>query len=297
MLRQHPPRHFWRVDPDLPAADAFQANTAIIPLEGSALLGQLANHLDERAHAPIVVQNGSNASARVESDTHFADAWASASASAAECIASAIDTAPFGELKATHNILSNLPAGSRLQVGNSMPIRLVNLLATDAEHLPVRIDANRGTSGIDGTVSTAVGAAHVSKEIVTLLVGDLGFFYDRNGLWQSPLPANLRIVLLNNHGGGIFDVIEGPNTLSAHERSAWFLTPNALSARRTAEDHGLRYWHVSDSASLDAALEDFFAAEDSPALLEIETDMATNSDAWRALQGILRTRTLEISTH
>jgi len=283
LLRQHPPAHFWRVDPDLPAADAFQSNTALLPLEASHFLRQLAGHVGESSRA------GSG-----DRDNDYAQAWTLATTAAQSTIEKTIDMEGFSEVAAVQQLLRTLPAGSRLQLGNSMPIRLVNLLGIDPVHAPLRIDANRGTSGIDGTVSTAVGAAHVTSELVVLLVGDLGFFYDRNGLWQTPLPANLRIILLNNHGGGIFDVIDGPHTLAAEERTVWFLTPNPLTARRTAEEHGLRYWHAADMPSLEAALPTFFAANDAaadvPGLLEIETDMAGNSKAWKAIQTALRTR-------
>lgn len=287
LLRAAPPRHFWRVDPDLPAADAFQANTHVLPLEGGALLSQLTDALTS---APLP-QDGSMPLA--QSAMSYADQWRRASDDARTVLSKQFSTLPFCEAVAVQRLLAALPPQSMLQLGNSMPIRLVNLLGLAPEHLPARIDGNRGASGIDGTVSTAVGAAIASAEPVTLLVGDLGFFYDRNGLWQRTIPANLRIVLLNNHGGGIFDVIEGPNSLTAEERGDWFLTPNPLTARRTAEEYGLHYWHAADGAALTDALHDFFQESDRAALLEIETDIASNTAAWRSLMEALRGRTAQ----
>jgi 2-succinyl-5-enolpyruvyl-6-hydroxy-3-cyclohexene-1-carboxylate synthase len=127
--------------------------------------------------------------------------------------------------------------------------------------------------------------------ITTLIVGDLGFFYDRNGLWHRHLPPNLRVVVLNNHGGGIFDIIEGPNQLERERQERWFLTPQPLSARRTAEDHGLRYLKVESSHELTQSLPPFFAPDGGPALLEIETDMSTNTAAYgrfKALAGSVK---------
>lgn len=184
---------------------------------------------------------------------------------------------PFGEFAAVREVLAHLPPDSLLQVGNSMPIRYVNILGFAHGHYPARVDANRGTSGIDGTVSTAVGAALSTAVTTALIVGDLGFFYDRNGLWHRHLPPNLRVVVLNNHGGGIFDIIEGPNRLERERQEAWFLTPQPLTARRTAEDHGLRYFHATSGADLQRELPLFFSPGDGPALLEVETNMATNS--------------------
>jgi 2-succinyl-5-enolpyruvyl-6-hydroxy-3-cyclohexene-1-carboxylate synthase len=205
-----------------------------------------------------------------------------------------------------YQVLCALPQGSLLQVGNSMAIRYVNILGVQTGHLPAQVNGNRGTSGIDGTVSTAVGAALAAINagprtgsgaggdtgaITTLIVGDLGFFYDRNGLWHRHLPPNLRVVVLNNHGGGIFDIIEGPNQLERERQETWFLTPQPLSARRTAEDHGLRYWKAQSGLELAQSLEQFFAPETGPALLEIETDMGTNTAAYgrfKALAGGLK---------
>ena len=197
-----------------------------------------------------------------------------------------LEAAPFGEFQATYDVLAALPPGSHLQLGNSMPIRYANFIGPRPGHTPASVCANRGTSGIDGTVSTAVGAALATDTLTTLLVGDLGFFYDRNGLWHAHLPPNLRIVVLNNHGGGIFDIIDGPNRLPADLRTTYFLTPNPLSARRTAEDHGLRYYHAADRATLQSHLPAFFAAG-GPALLEIESDLPANTQVFNDFKALI----------
>jgi 2-succinyl-5-enolpyruvyl-6-hydroxy-3-cyclohexene-1-carboxylate synthase len=126
-----------------------------------------------------------------------------------------------------------------------------------------------------------------------LIVGDLGFFYDRNGLWHAHVPPQLRIVVLNNHGGGIFDIIEGPDRLDAGLRRDYFLTPQPLSARYTAEDHGLAYFHACDAASLAAALPEFFAPAARPALLEIETEMAVNRAVFHEFRAMVARLTVE----
>jgi hypothetical protein len=100
----------------------------------------------------------------------------------------------------------------------------------------VEVFANRGTSGIDGCTSTAVGAALQTERIVTLITGDVAFFYDRNGLWHNYLPPNLRVVLLNNHGGGIFRLIDGP--AGQPELEEYFETRQPLRADRAAESSG-----------------------------------------------------------
>ena len=86
-----------------------------------------------------------------------------------------------------------------------MAVRYANLIGLSQEqHAGVAVFANRGTSGIDGSNSTAVGSALASDRLTVLVTGDMAFFYDRNAFWHNYRLPNLRVVLLNNHGGGIF---------------------------------------------------------------------------------------------
>ena len=260
-LRRYPPAQQWRIQPAGVAPDTFQTLTHVIPMLPGDFFGQLA------ARAP---------SPTSEAGAGYAEAWHVHDAAATAQVERWLAGAGFGEMQALHVVLQALPPDSRLQIGNSMAIRYANWLGMPAAARLRSVHSNRGTSGIDGTVSTAVGSALAAAELTTLVVGDLGFFYDRNGLWHDQVPANLRIVVLNNHGGGIFDLIDGPDRLPAALRERYFLTPQPLTARRTAEDHGLDYVHVGSLAGLQAALPGFFALRGRPALLEIESDMAAN---------------------
>src|SRR5699024_2070956 len=101
------------------------------------------------------------------------------------------------------NVLDKLTKDDALFVSNSMPIRDVDNLFIDCE---AEVYSNRGANGIDGVVSTAIGMA--AHKRVTLLIGDLAFYHDMNGLLMSKLnDINLNIVLLNNDGGGIFSYL------------------------------------------------------------------------------------------
>jgi 2-succinyl-5-enolpyruvyl-6-hydroxy-3-cyclohexene-1-carboxylate synthase len=269
-VRGNPPQAHWRVQPAGDAPDTYQTLTHVIPMQAADFFNELA-------------QRASGAAAASD----YANAWQRLEAEATQRIEQFLHAASFGEFWATQQVMQALPAGSRLQVGNSMPIRYANLIGHVAGTRLSSVNSNRGTSGIDGAVSTAVGAALASSDLTTLIVGDLGFFYDRNGLWHPHVPANLRIVLLNNHGGGIFDIIDGPNRLPADLHQTYFLTPQPLTAARTAADHGLDYLHAAGAASLEAALATFFAPGPRPALLEIETDMAINSQVFRQFKEML----------
>ncbi len=269
-LRSRPPRAHWRIQPAGAAPDTYQTLTHVLPLHPNDFFTALT----QRA-APL------------SAPPSYTVAWQRLEDTAAQRIDQFLDNASFGEFQAVRRVMQALPAGSRLQVGNSMPIRYANLIGHAFAAALASVNSNRGTSGIDGAVSTAVGAALASGDLTTLVVGDLGFFYDRNGLWHAHVPANLRIVLLNNHGGGIFDIIDGPNRLPADIQRTYFLTPQPLTAERTAADHGLDYLHAADAASLDAALATFFVPRPRAALLEIETDMAVNSQIFRQFKAML----------
>lgn len=100
------------------------------------------------------------------------------------------------------------------------------------------------------------------------------FFYDRNGLWHNHIPQNLRIVILNNHGGGIFRLINGPKQLD--ELEEYFETQQNLNAANTARDFGFKYYNLKNIEVLPELLVDFFKAESGPSILEIETQPAVN---------------------
>ena len=110
----------------------------------------------------------------------------------------------------------------------------------------------------------------------TAVLGDLAFFYDRNGLWNNYLPPNLRIVIFNNYGGGIFRILDGSSDLP--ELDQHFEVEHNLSAKNAAEDHGLNYFLCDSTKSLDAILPEFFSAKDKPAILEVCFDKHTNAE-------------------
>jgi len=269
LIRRNPPRALWFVGPGSVAPDTYQALTHRVPALPAAFFAELASRVLSPATTP-----------------GYQTVWADLEQQASTALSRFLAQAPFGEFVAVHRVLRALPAGTRLQVGNSMAIRYVNFLGVQAGHFPIQVNSNRGASGIDGTVSTAVGAALADDILTTLIVGDLGFFYDRNGLWHRHVPPNLRVVVLNNHGGGIFDIIDGPNRLPAAEHETYFLTPQPLSARRTAADHELAYWYAATDSDLCAILPAFFTLGHGPALLEIETTMAVNTALFQQFKAV-----------
>ncbi len=155
-----------------------------------------------------------------------------------------------------------------------MAVRYANILGVPAG---VEVFANRGTSGIDGCTSTAVGYALAEPEKqVVLLTGDVAFFYDRNAFWHNYPTPNLRVVLLNNHGGGIFRIIDGPR--QQPELGEFFETRQQLTAENLCRDFHLPYFPVDSMAKLEAALPVFFGPEGAGGVLEIQTDSQVNAE-------------------
>ncbi|MEP2937331.1 MAG: 2-succinyl-5-enolpyruvyl-6-hydroxy-3-cyclohexene-1-carboxylic-acid synthase [Gilvibacter sp.] len=173
---------------------------------------------------------------------------------------------PFCDFKAYQAVLKAIPAGKMLQVSNSAAIRYTQLFELDSK-LPVF--CNRGTSGIDGSSSTAVGAAVGSGKPTVLLTGDLSFFYDSNALWNNYLPNDFRIVLINNQGGGIFRILPGNNNSKAF--TTYFETKHRLTAQHYCNMYGFEYAQAADMNDLDAVLSDFYHDNGKPKLLEITT--------------------------
>ncbi|TGE06589.1 2-succinyl-5-enolpyruvyl-6-hydroxy-3-cyclohexene-1-carboxylic-acid synthase [Hymenobacter fodinae] len=194
---------------------------------------------------------------------------------------------PFNEFTAIYRALQLLPDRTALHLANSMAVRYANILGLPAGRM-VEIFANRGTSGIDGCTSTAVGSALAQPDRpVVLLTGDVAFFYDRNAFWHNYPTPNLRVILLNNHAGGIFRMIDGPR--QQPELEEFFETRQMLRAENTARDFNLRYFPVSSFAELESALPVFFAPESGASLLEITTDSPTNAKFFEQYRAAVRT--------
>ncbi|MDA7502275.1 2-succinyl-5-enolpyruvyl-6-hydroxy-3-cyclohexene-1-carboxylic-acid synthase [Chitinophagales bacterium] len=182
------------------------------------------------------------------------------------------------------NILESLPVNSIVQLGNSTPIRYFNLFAINEKRnntdSPSRnYYSNRGVGGIDGCSSTAVGAAFASNKWVTLITGDLSFLYDSNGLWQEQLPANLRIILINNGGGNIFRIIPGPG--STKELSRFFEAKHQLNGKAICEQFGIDYQFAENEFEVSNHLASFWNKEEGIQLLEIKTDGEYSAEVLR----------------
>lgn len=178
---------------------------------------------------------------------------------------------PFSDFTVFEKVIPSLPKNSQLQISNSSAIRYAQLISIDPT---IEVFCNRGTSGIDGSTSTAIGAAFASKKQTILITGDISFLYDSNALWNTYIPKNFKIILLNNGGGGIFRILPG------HEETpvfnTFFETSHCLTAEHLAKMYQFQYFTASDNKSLESSLIEFYSENSNPSILEIFTPTLEN---------------------
>lgn len=179
----------------------------------------------------------------------------------------------YCDFKVFDYVLKSIPSNSMLQVSNSSAIRYTQLFDIDSS---INVFCNRGTSGIDGSTSTAIGAASVFKGNTVFITGDLSFFYDSNALWNNFIPTSFRIILINNKGGGIFKILTKDNNTELFKK--FFETKHDLYAKDLCNMYGFEYFISDDEDKLKNVLNDFYNQSEKPRLLEVITDNDYNQD-------------------
>jgi 2-succinyl-5-enolpyruvyl-6-hydroxy-3-cyclohexene-1-carboxylate synthase len=267
-LRKYPANEHWHIQPAGQVADTFQSITRIIRVNSKSFLQKTQDWT------------------RHNENDYFLQLWTQNEDKSSKLVFNYLNQVDFGEFKAVSDVMSSLPPTANLHLANSMSVRLANYVGIDKNKGAIRVVANRGTSGIDGSNGTAVGEAIVSEEPVVLITGDLAFFYDRNAFWHKYDISNLKIVLLNNHAGGIFGMIDGPSRLP--ELEEYFETKQPLTAKNTAKDFGLEYYHCDSYEHLGDALKKFYGNKNGPALLEIETSNDSNKSIFKEFKNLIK---------
>lgn len=178
---------------------------------------------------------------------------------------------PFSDFVVFEKVIKSLPKNSQLQISNSSAIRYAQLIDIDPS---IEVYCNRGTSGIDGSTSTAIGAAVANEKQTVFITGDIGFLYDSNALWNQYIPKNFKIILINNGGGGIFRILPG------HEETpvfnTFFETSHCLTAEHLAKMYGFEYTIASNETSLANGLNALYSQNEKPSILEIFTPTLDN---------------------
>lgn len=183
------------------------------------------------------------ASVAKQSSNKFLTNWQELNAFTKECLLKVRDIEPLSEGRLFQLLPEILPEGSTLFVGNSMPIRDLDTFFHKNDK-GIKIMANRGANGIDGTISTALGAATI-LEPVYLVVGDLTFFHDLNGLIAAKLyDLNIKIIVINNNGGGIFSFL--PQASHPKNFEKLFGTPLDLEFEQAVHMYGGSYDLIQD---------------------------------------------------
>jgi len=182
-----------------------------------------------------------------------------------------LEAIPFSDMWVFNAIMKTIPKKTMVHLANSSTVRYAQLFDMDPS---LAVYCNRGTSGIDGSTSTAIGASLHYSNPTLLLTGDLSFFYDSNGLWNQYLRSDFRIIVINNGGGGIFRILPGKE--ESDNFAAFFETTHNLKAKSLCELHGLEYHQAGDGPALNEVLKTFYEPSGKVKLLEIITPRQLN---------------------
>ena len=251
-LRQYSPKHHWHVD-EKKAYDTYYCLTEHLKIQPALFFEKLMETKQDYVQSNYCV----NFLAQYNKQRLLGLDY--------------IKQLPFSDFKAFDLIFKELPKNYMLQLANSSTIRYAQLFS-----LPklVKVFCNRGTSGIDGSTSTAMGAAWVNHTPTLFITGDLSFYYDANGLWNNYLKPTTRIIVLNNQGGGIFRILPGEKDTPAYD--TYFETVQNRSTKQICKAHGVGYRSAASTLSLKWQLMRFFRPSNRPQLLEIKTPRKLN---------------------
>jgi 2-succinyl-5-enolpyruvyl-6-hydroxy-3-cyclohexene-1-carboxylate synthase len=220
-----------------------------------------------------------------QADVEWLARWRSAEDRAREVVDTMLDAAVESEQHAVRSLHAALPSDALIVAGSSLPIRHLFLCARPREG--VTTIANRGASGIDGTTSTAFGAAHAWQSAgggpTVALMGDLTFLHDSNGLLSSSTEADpdLTIVVLNNDGGGIFELLEQSERSGRAAFERVFATPHGTDLAAVCGASQVPFTRVGDPAELTAAVLD---PRNGRHVVEVRTDRVATAGLQRRVQ-------------
>lgn len=259
-LRKQKPAHHWHLSLPGRHFDTYRSLNKVITQDASDFFEQLTPLLETKEKNYLKRWKDKEKEVTQQRD-HF------------------IEQAAFSDLTVFDASRKVLPQNSVVHLGNSSPVRYA-LICDPVSN--THYFGNRGTAGIDGCLSTAVGFASESEKLNTIILGDLSFFYDSNALWCKYIGNNLRIIVINNRGGNIFSLIKGPSESPAfHEH---FFTENKFKAEVLARAFELDYFKAENKEELESALTDFYSPkQQKAAVMEVFTDADINTKVFREL--------------
>lgn len=261
-LREYQSAEQWQFESSLPYIDTYKSLTTIIP--GSAI--------DTLGKMPLGKTN-----------SHYSETFQAQNRIITQRHNTFVSDASLSDMSVVTNLLKLAPGGTTLHLANSTSVRWTQLFPTRSD---LTYFCNRGTSGIDGSLSTAAGYAYASKQPTVFLTGDLSFVYDSNGLWNNYIGNNFKIIVMNNNGGNIFRFI-GDKQLMEKSRN-FFTTPHQVKIKPLVEAYGLDYISCDSTESQEESLKNLFNA-DKATVLEIFTDADLNTENYKGYFKNIRT--------
>ncbi len=244
-LRKNPPLEHWYIGKEETSIDTFQCLTHRIDVRPELFFEQLLPLLQPKESNYQTIYLARENELQLHQDN-------------------LLQQSGWNDLKAFSLLMGAIPGNSDLHISNGMSIRLAQRFKLNK---PISVYANRGTSGIDGSTSTAAGSAFLNPGVTTLISGDLSFLYDSNALWNNYLSPRLKMVVINNGGGGIFRSLNGPSKLP--EMNTYFETPHWIDFEKLAALYSLKFLRATDESTLKASIEMMYSENEIPLLLEV----------------------------
>lgn len=251
-LRKYKPENHWHID-ELRAYDTFGCLTKQFVCHPNSFFFDVINQVEIDTSSDYNAKMQEIVTLRKQKQLGF------------------LSTVPYSDFKVFDALTKGLPKNIQLQVSNSSAIRYLQLVDLDKS---IEVFCNRGTSGIDGSTTTAIGAALVNNKPTVLITGDISFFYDSNALWNNYIPKNFKIILVNNGGGGIFRILPGHKETETFAK--YFETSHNLDASNLCKMFGFDYFSAKNEDEVEKGLEMFFTENNKPILLEIFTPEKEN---------------------
>ncbi len=265
-LRKYKAKEHWHIQPFDSSADTFQSLTEIIRCNPKEFFKALIPSETEKKFDTQKKEN-------------FKLVWEAEEHRTIRSMNSYFKSSSFSEISFVKEFILQLPSRCNLHLANSMAVRYANLVGIEAGKKGIHVYANRGASGIDGCTSTAVGHALCNEAPNFLITGDMAFFYDRNAFWHNYLLPGLHVLVLNNHGGIIFNMIDGPGNVP--ELNEFFVTEQKLTAQHLCGEYDFEHLHVDSPKKLKNSLKDFFIFNSKTKILEFESEQEGNKEAYQ----------------
>jgi len=272
-LRKYKPVEHWHIQPHGVTADPFQSLTRMIHCS--------PQNFFESLQTPEKIE-----AFKDQKKENYMRLWQAEESRTLRTMKNYFIEPRFTEFHVLRELLNSLPARCNLHLANSMTVRYANFIGLTEKNKGLRVFANRGTSGIDGCTSSAVGHALGSKVPNILITGDMAFFYDRNAFWHNYQLPNLHVVVVNNHGGVIFNLIDGPGNLD--EKDEYFITDQKLTASHLATEFGFDYLKIDSLKKVRNTLKGFFEFEGRTKILEINSNQITSRETFEQFKNTIK---------